>query len=292
MKVKRLIRRIRKISTTISPRLSNRLMYLVLMKKHLRLKDPKSFSDKINYLKLNVFPKDPLVIQCTDKVSVADYVKEKVGEHILVDRYGVWENPEDIEWEKLPESFVLKCNHGCGYNIICSDKTSIDKNKAIKQLKEWLKEDFWKTTCEPHYKHIPKKILCERYLGDEICDYKFFCFDGKPEFFYVSKTLKGDFHTGEFAMFNCDGSFAPFQRSDHKLFEKKPDLPSQLQEMFIIARKLSADFPFVRVDLFVVNDRVLFSELTFTPCAGMMPLSPVEADLWLGKLIDLEKYRK
>lgn len=286
------IRAVRKACTAISPRLANRVMYFALMKKRLNLKDPQTFSEKINYLKLKVFPNDLLVIRCTDKVTVADYVRSKVGEHILVERYGTWEHPEDIQWEKLPNSFVLKCNHGCGYNIICPDKRDLDQDKAVKQLREWLREDFWKVTCEPHYRHIPKKILCEKFLGEEMCDYKFFCFDGEPLFFYVSRTTRGDFHDGEFAMFDCNGEYAPFQRTDHKLFEVKPEPPEQLPEMLEIARKLSEDFPFVRVDLFEVEGKILFSELTFTPCSGMMPLSPEDADMELGKMLDLNKYCK
>lgn len=288
--IKKALRAARKTCTAVSPRLANRLMYFALMKKRLNLKDPRTFSEKINYLKLNVFPKDPLVIQCADKVAVADYVRSKVGDHILVERYGTWERPEDIDWEKLPNSFALKCNHGCGYNIICPDKGELDEKKAAGQLRAWLREDFWKVTCEPHYRHIPKRILCEKYLGEEMCDYKFFCFDGKPLYFYVSRTKRGDFHDGEFAMFDANGDYAPFQRSDHKMFAVKPEIPEQLPEMMDIARKLSEDFPFVRVDLFVVEGKVLFSELTFTPCSGMMPLSPEEADLRLGELLDLNKY--
>ena len=287
---KRLLREIRKLCTTINPGIANRIMYFALMKKRLILTPPRTFSEKINYLKLHVFQKDPLVIRCTDKVAVADYVREKTGESVLVERYGVWEHPEEIPWGSLPQQFVLTCNHGCGYNIICADKSKLDKEETIRQLKRWLKEDFWKTTCEPHYRHIPPRILCERYLGEELCDYKFFCFHGEPLYFYISKTKKGDFHSGEFAMFQPNGDYAPFQRSDHRMFREKPPMPEQLDQMLEIARQLAADFPFVRVDLFFVDGKIFFSELTFTPCSGMMPLTPQEADAWLGDLLDLNSY--
>lgn len=288
--MKKLLRELRKICTAINPKLSNHIMYFALMKKRLNLRNPKTFNEKINYLKFNVFPKDPRVVMCSDKVAVAGYVREKIGENVLVERYGEWKHPEEIAWERLPNSFVLKCNHGCGYNIICADKSKLDKDQIIRKLNSWLNEDFWKVTCEPHYKHIPKKILCERYLGEELCDYKFFCFNGEPLYFYISKTKAGDFHQGEFAIFEKDGTYASFQRSDHKLFKEIPPKPDKLTEMIEIARKLSKDFPFVRVDLFMIEGRILFSELTFTPCSGMMPLEPKEADEWLGELIDLNKW--
>lgn len=290
-KVKKVIRELRKMCTTIHPDLANRIMYFALMRKKLNIKNPKTFNEKINYLKMNVFPKDPRVAMCADKVAVVDYVRQKVGEEVLVERYNVWDSPEDIDWEKLPDSFAIKCNHGCGYNMICTDKGKLDIDESMKKLRSWIKEDFWKVSCEPHYKQITPKILCERYLGSEICDYKFYCFDGEPLYFYISQTKEGDFHSGKFAMFEKDGTFAKFQRADHTFFKLTPPAPDKLAEMLRISRKLSEDFPFVRVDLFMIDGQILFSELTFTPCSGMMPLKPVEADEWLGKLIDVNKWK-
>lgn len=289
---KRLLRELRKLCVTISPKWANRIMYRALMKKPLNLKQPTTFNEKINWLKLNVFPNDPLVIQCSDKVAVRDYLKSKGYSVLLNECYGVWDSTEEIDWDDLPNQLVLKCNHGCGYNIISSDKALLNKEDVFRQLNKWQKEDFWKTTCEPHYKSIPPQILCERFLGDCITDYKFFCFSGEPLYFYISKTPYGNFHAGKFAMFEADGSYAPFQRVDHKTFSKKPEISHRLPEMLKICRDLAKDFSFVRVDLFLVDEEIYFSELTFTPCAGMMPLSPESADEQLGNLLDIERYKR
>lgn len=286
----RLLREMRKLCTALNPVAANHIMYFALMKKRLNLKKPSTFNEKINWLKFNVFPKDPVVVRCSDKIAVREYLREKNSSDLLNELYGTWNTAEEIDWDSLPNQFVLKCNHGCGYNIICADKSKFNKDKAMEQLNSWLKEDFWKVSCEPHYKQIPHQILCERYLGKNIVDYKFFCFDGKPLFFYVSQNNDGDFHDGRFAMFDLDGNYTSFQRADHKQFEEKPVLPVQLQEMIEVCGRLSADFPFVRVDLFVIEGKIYFSELTFTPCSGMMPLTPESADAELGKKLNLERY--
>lgn len=287
---KKFLREIRKLCTTLHPVAANSIMYFALMKKRLNLKNPGTFNEKINWLKFNVFPKDPLVIRCSDKIAVREYIAEKNCGNLLNDLYGTWNAAENIDWEVLPDQFVLKCNHGCGYNILCTDKSKLDKKETIKQLNSWLKEPFWKVSCEPHYKQIVPQILCEKYLGRNIIDYKFFCFDGEPLFFYISQNNDGDFHDGRFAMFDTEGNYAPFQRADHKQFEEKPEIPVQLKEMLEICRCLSEDFPFVRVDLFVIDGRIYFSELTFTPCSGMMPLSPETADAELGQKLMIERY--
>lgn len=289
---KMLLRQMRKIASTVSPDIANRIMYRCLMNKPLRLNPPETFNEKINYLKLNVFPHDPLTIQCADKVNVRDYVRDKGYAYLLNELYGVWDRAQDIDWSALPRQFVLKCNHGCGYNIICTDKTCLDIPRTIRQLNQWMAEDFGKVTCEFHYSRIPRKIICERFLEEDIIDYKFFCFDSKPRFFYVSQSPNGNFHRGYFACFNIDGTPASFQRKDHPMFEALPSLPAQLPEMTQVAAALAQDFPFVRVDLFSVGGRIYFSELTFTPCSGMMPLRPDSADLELGKMLDLERYHR
>lgn len=289
---KNVLRQIRKMASTINPYIANHIMYYHLMKKRLNLKHPKTLNEKINWLKLNVFPRDSLTIQCADKLAVRDFVRSKGYSYLLNDFYGVWSNAHDINWDSLPKQFVLKCNHGCGYNIICTDKSTLDIPKTIRQLNSWLSEDFGKVTCEFHYSKIPRKIICERYLEDNIIDYKFFCFHGKPKFFYVSQNPEGDFHQGYYACFNLDGTLASFQRKDHPIFRKLPALPKQLPEMVQVATELANDFPFVRVDLFSVGGDVYFSELTFTPCSGMMPLCPDSADLELGEMLDLRRYMR
>lgn len=286
----KILREFRKMATTVSPVIANGIMYYAMTKKKLNLRDPQTFNEKLNWLKLNVFPEDPLVAKCADKVAVRDYLRDLGYGHILNTLCGVWDRAEDIDWDTLPDQFVLKCNHGCGYNIVCTDKSTLDKQAAAARLNKWLAEDFWKVTCEPHYKPIPRKILCERYLGADLLNYKFFCFHGRPEFFYISQNIDGDFRKALLTCYTLDGKVADFWLANHQKFPVPPELPPELPQMTKIAEKLAGDQPFVRVDLFVVDGRVYFSELTFTPLAGMIPFSPEETDQRLGKFIDLSRY--
>lgn len=184
-------------------------------------------------------------------------------------------------------AFVLKCNHGCAYNILCSDRDSFDKIKSTKQLNGWLKEDFGAFNIEIHYSNIkPRKIICEEFLGEIITDYKFYCFDGVPHFFYVSYDLIHD-RQAQIGFFNIDGSKLPLVRDDYKNIEHV-ELPEFFEEMIEVSKGLSADFPFVRVDFFVANNRFYFAELTFTPGAAMMPINPIEFDYEWGKLLNID----
>jgi len=281
----------RKIVSSINPVLSNKIMYFVLMKKRLNLRTPETLNEKINWLKLNVFPNDDLIIQCANKYGVRQYLETKSCSKYLNEILFSWENVSQIEWDALPMQFVLKCNHGCGYNIICADRNQFNNRGAARLLNKWMNENFGKVSGEPHYSKIPRRIICEKYLADDIKDYKFFCFNGEPKFFYISQNVKGNFHNMKADFFTVNGRLADFKRTDHKSFDELPEMPQQLPEMLDLARKLSEDFAFVRVDLFNIDGRIYFSELTFTPCSGMMPLSPKGADRKLGQLLDLSKFQ-
>lgn len=287
-----LLRLARKCVTTISPEFSNKIMYKVMMKKRLNLKNPKTFNEKINYLKLYVYPYDEKVIQCADKYVVRNYLKEKNLSKYLVKLIGCWDNVNEIEWEKLPNKFVLKCNHGCGYNIICTDKNTFNIKKAEKQLKKWMNEDFGKVSGEPHYSKIKRKIICEKFLEEDIKDYKFFCFKGNPEFFYISQNINGDFHNMQADFFYTNGKKTGFERTDHRHFETIPKMPKQLNEMIELSKRLSKDFDFVRVDLYNIHGKIYFSELTFTPCSGFMRLYPENADKIIGDKLQITMIKK
>ena len=282
---------VRKTACTISPVLANKIMYKKLMKKSLNLKYPQTFNEKINWLKLYQYPNDQKVIQCTDKLAVREYVKSKGLETILNDLYNVYDDVSNIEWSALPNSFVLKCNHGCAYNIICDDKENLDIKDSIRKLKKWLKEDFGKVTAEPHYSKITPRIICEKHLGKDILDYKFFCFKGVPKFLYISRAVGGSHHGMKADFFNIDGSRTPFRRTDHHSFEETPKMMKNIEEAERICRILSEDFEFVRVDLFEVDGDIFFSELTFSPCSGMMPIDPEDYDIKLGNMLELKGWK-
>lgn len=288
----KIIRTMRKVVSRINIELSSKIMYRAFVHKKLNLDNPTTFNEKLCWLKLREFPNNPQVIQCTDKYSVREYIKEKGDGNLLVKLLGVWDKAEDIDWELLPDKFVLKCTHGCAYNIICTEKNKLDKEKTYTQLNRWLKEDFGLVSGEPHYSKIPRKIICEEFLEGELKDYKFFCFNGVPRFYYVAVTPGGDFHNMQCDFFWPNGKLADFYRLDHKRFAIPPQAPYNLKEMLRIAKKLSSDFPFVRVDLMNVRDKLFFSELTFSPSAGIMPLVPEGTDERLGEWLDLNSYLK
>ena len=247
----------------------SKLYFKIVLKEKLDLKNPRTFNEKLQWLKLYYYPQNDLAVKCADKYRVREYIKDKGYENTLVPLLGAWDNVEDIDWDSLPNKFVLKCNHGCAYNIVCNDKTEFDRIKAKKQLNTWLKEDFGAFNIEPHYSNIKKhKITCEEFLGDNLVDYKFFCFNGIPKFIYVSSDLIHD-RQARIGFFNIDGSKINLKRDDYASIEKI-ELPSFYSEMLEMASKLCKDFPFVRVDFFVTDNKYYFAELTFTTSACMM----------------------
>lgn len=262
----------------------------VVLHKDIDLKNPKTFNEKIQWMKIHYYPNNKLVVQGADKYAVRSYVESKGLGDILVPLLGHWDSADKIDWEKLPEKFVLKCNHGCAYNILCNDKANFDKEAAVKQLKKWMQEDFGAFNIELHYSKIKPHITCEEFLGDCIMDYKFFCFNGEPKYIYVSNDLIHD-RQAQIGFFYLDGSKMPMTRDDYTDIPSVT-LPPFFEEMKEAAIKLSKDFPFVRVGFFLANDRYYFAELTFTPGAGMMPFNPEKFDLEWGKMLDIEKLRK
>ena len=257
-----------------------------VMHKKIDLKNPRTFNEKIQWMKLCAYPKMPLVIKCADKYAVREYLREKDLDRIAVPLIASWENAKDISWDALPEKFVLKCNHGCAYNIIVPDKNALDKKKTEKQLGKWLKEDFGAFNLELHYSAIkPRRIVCEEFLGECITDYKFFCFNGEPKCIYVSTDLVHD-RQAQIGFFNLDGSKMPLKRDDYTDIPSVV-LPDFFGDMLRDAKILCKDFPFVRVDFFIANGRYYFAELTFTPGGGMMPFNPEGYDLEWGQMIDL-----
>lgn len=258
----------------------------ICLRENVNIKNPKTFNEKLQWLKLYYNPYNPLVVQCTDKYEVREFIEKKGYGESLTHLLGVWDKAEDIDWDTLPNKFVLKCTHGCAYNILCKDKGRFDRSAAVKQLNKWLEEDFSAFNVELHYGKIKhRRIICEEYLGDVITDYKFFCFNGSPEFFYVSSDLIHD-RQSKIGFFYMDGSKMPLVRNDYEDIGDI-ELPECLPNMIEAAKKMAWDFPFVRVDFFLVENSYKFAELTFTPGACMMPLNPKEFDMKWGSMLKL-----
>ena len=253
------------------------------------LHHPITINEKIQYLKLNTYYNNPTITKCCDKYGIRAYLAERGMKNLLPELYGVYEVPEEIPFEKLPRSFVIKCNHGCGFNILCPDKEKLDIENSKKMLKKWMKQDYWKEYGETQYKYIKKKIIVEQFLGDEISTYKFYCFNGEPKVLYISSSDengKQDFYIDYFDM---DWKHMDVQLSGH---EHHPDYksivkPHNFDEMKHTAYELCKEFPFVRVDLYDVSGRIYISELTFVPTGGFMRLMPEKVLEEWGSWLDL-----
>ena len=256
----------------------------------LNLETPKSFNEKLQWLKL--YDRNPSYIQMVDKYCVRQYIAKQIGEKYLIPLLGVWDNPNDIDFEKLPNQFVLKCNHTSGTGLcICTDKSLINFKKVKTELNKALKMDYYKLHREWPYKDVPRKIIAEEYMQDYhsieggLNDYKFMCFSGKVKCTFVcserfsQQGLKVTF-------FDKDWNLLPFERHYPKSVNKISK-PLNYNLMIALAEKLSQGIPFVRVDFYENNGNVYFGELTFFPGAGLEEFTPEIADYELGKWIVL-----
>lgn len=259
----------------ISPTLNTKVRYKTVFKKKLDINDPKTFKEKLLVLKLKRYIKDPLVIKCADKYAVREYIKEQGCSSILIPLLASYDNAKDIEWDRLPESFVIKWNFGCGFNIVCKDKNKLDIAETTKKLNRWKKDKSYLDYSEMQYKDAPKKIIVEEFLnpnnGELPADYKVYCFNGEPIAILYMCDRGTEVMTAAF--FDTEWNFiSETGKSNYKAFSQNIKAPVCLKEMIEVSRKLSAPFQFVRMDYYVVNDKLYFGEMTFTP-AGCMYVS-------------------
>ncbi len=246
---------------------------------------PKDINEKLMWL--NRFAPSPLKTKCADKYLVREYLKEKGLDELIVPLLGVWDNPSDIDFDSLPDQFVLKCNHGSGYNIICLDKSTLDVKQTRETLKAWMSEDYSEKLFELHYKTIPRKVIAEPLLsGTAPIEYQFWCLNGEPESILVCrKNFDGTYEAGSFSL--------QWERLFDRKHEDKtvsfPRPPMGVEVLAEYARRLSAPFPFVRVDFFVVGKKAYLAELTFTPSANLLVKYKQEALDRLGAKLQLPK---
>lgn len=250
--------------------------------KELDLDNPVTFNEKLQWLKL--YNRKPEYTMMVDKYKVREYIAQTLGEEYLIPLLGVWDDPDEIDFDALPDQFVLKCNHNSGRGMcICKDKSKLDIPKVKAELRKGLKQDYYLTGREWPYKNIPRKIICEKYMSDGIeenlKDYKFFCFNGAPKFMYISNDYSENATTD---FFDMDFNHLEMRMKDpnSRVLPQKPHLFDEMKE---IAEKLSREIPFVRVDLYVVGERIFFGELTFFHNSGFVTIHP---DYWEKKLGD------
>lgn len=259
----------------------------------LDLDEPRTFNEKLNWLKLNY--RDPLVTQCADKVGVRDYIRANAGESYLMPALGVYESPDDIDFDALPGRFVAKVNWGSGQNVICSDRARFDAEDCRRRLRRWMRPEanHYFNHFEWGYKDIRPRILVEDFVEshDGLPDYKFHCFNGVPKVVLLveNRSLGPD---GKRMTF-FDGEFRklPLLRRCRRN-EGAVERPRQWAEMMRVAGLLAKPFPFVRVDFYILGDgTVKVGELTFCPGAGVEPFEPPEWDLKLGEMLSLPEGR-
>lgn len=253
------------------------------------LKNPQTFNEKLQWLKL--YDRKPIYTTMVDKYEAKKYVADIIGEEHIIPTLGVWDRFDDINFDELPNEFVLKCTHDSGGLVICRDKSKLDINAAKKKIERSLKTNYYWSGREWPYKNVKPRIIAEKFMTDEnnaasIMDYKFYCFDGEPRFLYISTGLE-DHSTAHISFVTLDWNFAPYQRSDYPPFEVLPPKPTKFDEMLEYCRKLSCGQSFLRVDLYQINNVVYFSELTFSPCGGMMPFKDFTHDKIIGDMIKL-----
>ena len=255
----------------------------------LHLDNPSTFNEKQNWLKLH--DRRPEYTIMVDKYLVKEYVAIIIGEKYIIPTLGVWESPEDIDFDKLPDRFVLKCNHNSGTGMcICQDKTKLDLSKVVSDLRVGLSEDYYLHNREWPYKDVKRCILAEQFMEDhvtgELRDYKFFCFDGVVRcLFIATNRSKGD-HQTRFDFFDADFNHLPIING-HPNADVPPSKPQCFEEMKRIASVLSRGIPSVRVDLYEIDGRVYFGELTFSHWGGFTPFKPQKWDQLFGDWIQL-----
>lgn len=274
-----------------------KLQYRIKTGRKLNLKNPKRYTEKLQWYKL--YYRDPLMIHCVDKYEVRKYVKKIGLGHILNKCYGVFDDPDEIDFDKLPSQFVLKDTLGGGGNsiIICKDKSNADLNAYVSQMREWVNTKNIPNGGREWVYYCGKKhrIICEKYIESNepggLIDYKFFCFNGKCEYAYVITNRKHGIEA-EFGIYNMNYELLPYYRTD----ELKPihltHKPKQFEEMIMVSKKLSSRFPHVRVDLFCNNGNIIFGELTFFDGSGYMTFEPDSFDYNMGKAFKLPTQRK
>ena len=252
------------------------------------LENPQTMNEKMQWLKL--YDRNPRYTMMVDKYKVRDYIAEQLGEEYLIPLLGVWDDPDDIDFNKLPDQFVLKCNHNSGLGMcICKDKSKLDIKKTKTELRKGLKQDYYLTGRECPYKDVPRKIIAEKYMLDvktgELMDYKFYCFDGEMKFAMVNSDRISDEPT-KADYFDRNFNWLDFTWG-YQHDARKPEKPEGFEEMVQIAEKLSKGIPHVRVDLYYCNHHIYFGELTFFDGSGFDRIEPTEWDYKIGRWIKL-----
>ena len=269
-----------------------RLAFQGVMGYPLNLKDPKTFNEKLQWLKL--YDRRPEYTKMVDKYAVRKYIADTIGEECLIPLLGVWDDPDEIDFNALPDQFVLKCNHNSGIGLcICKDKSKLDIKKVKKELWRGLNQDYYLAGREWPYKNMPRKIIAEQCMVDEsgyeLKDYKFFCFNGEPKALFVATDRNKLNEEVKFDFYDLEWNHLPFVNG-HQNANRAIPKPASFDKMIKIALVLSKGIPQVRVDLYDINGHVYFGELTFSHFSGFVPFQPEEWDYTFGSWLELPQF--
>lgn len=265
-------------------------MFYYKMGKHLDLENPKTFNEKLQWLKL--FDRKPEYTTMVDKYAAKKYVADRIGEQYIIPTLGVWERFDDIDFDKLPNQFVMKCTHDSGGLVICRDKSKFNVSEARAKINKSLKSNYFYAGREWPYKNVRPQIIAELYMEDsktsELRDYKFFCFDGEVKALFIASDRQCSTEETKFDFFDENYVHIPVTNG-HPNATILPDIPICFDEMKRLASVLSKGIPHLRVDFYEVDGKVFFGELTFSHWSGFMPFSPEKWDNVFGSWISLPK---
>lgn len=282
-----------KVVSLIPDKIFLKILYWRNSKRKLNLKNPQTFNEKLQWLKL--YDRNSEYTKMVDKYEVKEYVSKLIGAEYIIPTIGIYDRFEDINFNELPNEFVIKCTHDSESTIICKDKNNMNVKEIKNKIKYLLKINFFYMGREWPYKNVKPRIIIEKYMASkeqpELIDYKFFCFNGEPKFIYVSEGLSNH-ATATISFADMDYELMDFYRKDYKPFEKLPPKPKNFEKMKKLAKILSNKIPFVRVDFYEIEGRVYFGELTFFPCSGYIPFEPQKYDRILGDMLTLPKEKK
>lgn len=282
----------RKLSRLIPDRIYLQIVYFKHFRRFINFNNPKTFNEKIQWLKLNY--RNEEYTKLVDKYRVKQYITKLIGEEYVIPTFGVWNNVDDIDFKSLPEKFVLKCNNDSGGIVICKNKKDFDEAKAKSFLKERLKNNGYWYGREWPYKNVKPCIIAEKYMEDSISkdikDYKFFCFNGSMEFFDIDIDRFIE-HRANY--YDRNGNFLPFGKTYCPPdYTKKIEMPKNLDKMIELAETISHNTVLSRIDFYEIDGQVYFGEITFYPGSGFSPFTDEKWDYKLGDMIDLPNIKK
>lgn len=265
-----------------------KMMFRIYLGKRLNLKEPRTFNEKLQWIKL--YDRNPQYTVMVDKYAVRQYVSDIIGSDYLIPLLGVWDKADDVSFEELPDRFVLKSNHDSGSVVVCKNKNDLDKRKTIEFFTRSLKHSGCYHGREWPYKNVPRKIIAEQYMEDnvthELRDYKFHCFDGEPKFILVCTGRKSKEGLRE-DFFDIDWNHLDVQRPEHGNASFSIPRPNQLDQMIELSKKLSQNITFSRIDFYLVNGKIYFGEITLFPTSGYTAFVPENYDAMFGSWIHL-----